>query len=42
MEFFYSKLEAYKLQPSSLDVFKILEISRKNVRRGVSFYRSRC
>ena len=40
-EFLFSKLQAYKLQPSVLQVFKILKNSGNSVYYGVPFSRSR-
>ena len=40
-EFLFSKLQAYKLQPSALQVFKILKNSGNSVYCGVPFSRSR-
>ena len=42
MEFLFSKYKVYKLQPSALRLFKILENSWDNVCWGILFYRSRC
>ena len=42
MELFFSKFQAYKLQPLALHVFKIPKNTWDNACCGIPFYRNRC